>query len=65
MRKVVASLGVVMVAGAVVSGCSFNFGAGGPSTVSKEDLQKDISDKLANAGQKPESVTDLRRQSGR
>jgi hypothetical protein len=44
---------------AAVSGCTINFGSpSAPSApkVSKEDLQKDISQRLANAGQAPQSV---------
>ena len=52
MRRIVVALGVV----AAVSGCSFSIGGGTP-TVSQDDLQKDISKRLSEAGEKPESVT--------
>jgi len=54
----------IVAAGAVacapVAGCTINIGnPAGPSTpkVSKADLQKDISQRLANAGQTPQSVS--------
>ena len=52
MRRIAVALGAV----AAVAGCSFSIGGGTP-TVSQDDLQKDISDRLAKAGEKPESVT--------
>jgi hypothetical protein len=48
------------VACAAVSGCTINIGNRNPSStakVSKEDLQKDISRRVTNAGQTPQSVT--------
>ena len=42
--------------GAILTGCSFSIGGGKP-VVAKSDLQKDISERLDKAGQKPQSVT--------
>lgn len=56
MRRVVAAVGALAVACAAASGCSFNVGVGKP-TVSRNDLQNDISDQLSKAGEKPQSVT--------
>jgi Domain of unknown function (DUF4333) len=54
---VVAVFGAAAVIGATVSGCSFNVSVGGKPTVAKEDLQKDITDRLSKGGNTPESVT--------
>lgn len=54
---VVLALGAVVLSGSALSACSFNFSAGGKPTVAKTELQKDISERLEKAGQKPESVT--------
>ncbi len=43
-------------AGGALAGCSFSIGSGTP-VVAKADLQKDISDRLDQAGAKAESVT--------
>ena len=56
MRRVVAAVGALAVVCAAASGCSFNVGVGKP-TVSRNDLQNDISDRLSKAGEKPQSVT--------
>jgi hypothetical protein len=56
MRKFLVAIGVAMTAGAVLCGCSFSASVGGV-TVAAADLQKDISSKLENSGQKPQSVT--------
>jgi hypothetical protein len=43
---------------AAIAGCSFSFQAGaGAPVVSKADLQKDITDRLKQAGETPQSVT--------
>jgi hypothetical protein len=45
---------------AAISGCTVNIGGHAPpnaASVSKEDLQKDISQRLTDAGQTPQSVT--------
>jgi hypothetical protein len=57
MRYLVAALGAVVVGCAAVSGCSFHLGSNSKPTVSQDDLQKDISDRLSKAGDKPQSVT--------
>jgi hypothetical protein len=47
----------LVLAGGLLSGCSFSVGSGGGKPiVSKADLQKDISERLEKAGQKPQSV---------
>ncbi|WP_167102191.1 DUF4333 domain-containing protein [Mycobacterium sp. DL592] len=56
MRRTGAILAALVLSGAALSGCSFSASTGKP-VVDKADLQKDISDRLAKAGQKPESVT--------
>jgi hypothetical protein len=56
MRTVVIAVSAVVVACGALSGCSFSGGIGNP-TVAKVDLQKDISDRLTKAGEKPQSVT--------
>jgi hypothetical protein len=56
MNTHLTALGAAAVTAAALAGCSFSIGGGTP-TVAKADLQKDISDRLGKAGQKPESVT--------
>jgi hypothetical protein len=53
-------VGAVAVACAAVSGCTINIGSNAPpatAKVSKSDLQKDISARVAKAGRVPESVS--------
>lgn len=57
MRQIVAALCAVGVGCVALSACSFEFGAKGNPTVSQEDLQADISDRLSKSGEKPQSVT--------
>ena len=60
MRRVGVWSGVVIGAvalGVGLSGCSFSASVGGPPVVAKADLQKDITDRLTEAGQTPKSVT--------
>lgn len=61
MRKAVTAVAAVAVVCAAVSGCTINLGHPDQSNtapkVSKEDLQKDISQRLTAAGQAPQSVT--------
>jgi Domain of unknown function (DUF4333) len=57
MRTLTTALGVLVSAGALVSGCSVPTGTDGKPTVSKGALQTDIADLLAKAGEQPESVT--------
>jgi Domain of unknown function (DUF4333) len=56
MRRTGAVLAAMAVIGLTLTGCSFRVGTGGPPVVSKADLQKDISERLEKAGQKPKSV---------
>jgi hypothetical protein len=56
MKTVLIAVSALAVAGAALSGCSFSGSIGTP-TVAKADLQKDISDRLTKAGEKPQSVT--------
>lgn len=51
MRILVTGMGALVLAGVVLSGC------GGGPLVSKDALQKDISDRLATAGQAAQSVS--------
>ena len=57
MRMVTAVLGGVAIVCALVSGCTFSAGVKSTPSVSKDDLQKDIADRLTKAGEQPESVT--------
>lgn len=60
MRTAMTAVAAAAVACAAVSGCTINIGNRNPSStakVSKEDLQKDISQRVTNAGQTPQSVT--------
>jgi hypothetical protein len=41
----------------VLSGCTFSAGVNSAPSVSKDDLQEDIADRLTKAGEQPESVT--------
>ena len=56
MRRTGALLAAMAVIGVTLTGCSFSIGSSGPPVVAKADLQKDISDRLEKAGQKPKSV---------
>ena len=57
MRKLVSvTLGCVGLACATLSGCSFNASVNSTPTVSKDALQKDITDKVTKAGATPKSV---------
>jgi Domain of unknown function (DUF4333) len=57
MRTMIAALGALATAGALVSGCSANLGTDGKPKVSKRALQTDIAGRLTKAGEQPESVT--------
>jgi hypothetical protein len=60
VRTAMVAVAAAAVVCAVVSGCTINFGnpsSQSSATVSKDDLQKDISQRLANAGQLPQSVS--------
>ena len=56
MRRTGAILVAMAVSGMMLTACSFSVGTGGPPVVAKADLQKDISERLEKAGQKPTSV---------
>jgi hypothetical protein len=56
MRRVVVALGAGVVGYAVLSGCAPS-NLGGPPTVLQDELQQDISQRLTNGGERPESVT--------
>jgi hypothetical protein len=55
LPRVGAALAAAGLAGAVLAGCSFSASTG--VSVSKTDLEKDISERLEKAGQKPQTVT--------
>jgi len=55
MRRTGAVLAAMAVTAVTLTGCSFSVGTGG-LVVAKADLQKDISERLEKAGQKPKSV---------
>jgi hypothetical protein len=57
MRMLMAALGVLVTAGALVSGCGVEVGADRKPIVAKDALQTDIADRLTKAGEQPESVT--------
>jgi Domain of unknown function (DUF4333) len=57
MRTTLAVLGAVAVGWAALPGCSFEFGTTSTPTVSQNDLQNDISQRLSEAGEQPQSVT--------
>lgn len=57
MRRTGAVLTAVALTGMTLTGCSFSVGSGGAPVVAKADLQKDISDRMEKAGEKPKSVT--------
>jgi Domain of unknown function (DUF4333) len=60
VRTAMTAVAATAVACAAVSGCTINLGNPTPSgtaKVSKEDLQKDISQRVTNAGQTPQSVS--------
>jgi hypothetical protein len=56
MRAFVLAVGAATMTCATLSGCSSSIG-GGPPTVARAALQRDISARLDKAGQKPQSVT--------
>jgi Domain of unknown function (DUF4333) len=57
MRTATAVVGGLAIVCAVLPGCAFSAGVNSTPTVSKDDLQKNISDRLTKAGEQPESVT--------
>ena len=57
MHSVTTVVGAVGTIGALISGCSASAGGGDKAAVSKAVLQTDIANRLAKAGEKPQSVT--------
>lgn len=57
MRTEPATLGALAAAVALACGCSFTAGLETAPTVSKGALQTEITDRLASAGEQPQSVT--------
>ena len=57
MRTVTAVLGGLAIVCAVLSGCTFSAGVNSTPSVSQDDLEKNIADRLTKAGEQPESVT--------
>ena len=60
MRSVIAAVGAAAACAAAASGCTINVGthtAPATAEVSKADLQKDVSNRVAEAGQVAQSVT--------
>jgi Domain of unknown function (DUF4333) len=57
MRTTLAVIGAVGVGCGALSGCSFEFGTTSTPSVSQDDLQNDVSKRLSEAGEKPQSVT--------
>jgi len=52
----ITAVGALATIWALVSGCDASVGIGGPPTVDKKALQTDIANRLAKAGEQPESV---------
>lgn len=57
MHTAAAALGALGAAAAVLCGCSATSEVGIAPTVSKDALQREITDRLASAGEAPQSVT--------
>jgi Domain of unknown function (DUF4333) len=57
LRTVITAVGALATVWALVSGCHASVGVGGPPAVGKDALQTDIANRLATAGEKPQSVT--------
>jgi hypothetical protein len=57
LHAVTTTVGVLATVGALVSGCNGSVGVGGKLAVGKDALQTDIANRLAKAGEKPQSVT--------
>ena len=57
MHTVIAAVGASATVWALVSGCDTTVAIGGKATVSKDALQTDIANRLAKAGEEPQSVT--------
>ncbi len=57
MHTVVTAVGALATLWAMVSACDASVGVGGKPTVGKRALQTDIANRLAKAGEQPQSVT--------
>ena len=57
MHSVITAVGASATVWALVSGCDTTVGVGGKAAVSKDALQTDIANRLAKAGEQPQSVT--------
>jgi hypothetical protein len=57
LHTVISALGALATVWALVSGCDANGGLGGKPAVGKDALQADIANRLAKAGEQPQSVT--------
>jgi hypothetical protein len=57
MQTLMKVVGAAALVCATTVGCSFSIGGDDTPTVAKADLETDISNRLENVGQKPESVT--------
>src|SRR4051794_26073905 len=57
LHTVITTAGALAAVWALVSGCDASVGVGGKPAVGKEALQKDIANRLEQAGEKPQSVT--------
>ena len=57
MHTVTTAVGALATVWALVAGCDATVGLGGTPAVGKDALQTDIATRLANAGEKPQSVT--------
>src|ERR1700761_1007501 len=57
LHTVTTAVGALATLGALVSGCADSDAAGGKGVVGKDALQTDIADRLAKAGEQPQSVT--------
>jgi len=57
LHSVITAVGASATVWALVSGCDTTMGVGGKAAVSKDALQTDIANRLAKAGEQPQSVT--------
>jgi hypothetical protein len=57
LHTVTTAVGALVTLGALVSGCDASVGVDGKQAVGKDALQTDIANRLAKAGEQPQSVT--------
>jgi hypothetical protein len=57
LHTVTTAVGALATLGALLSGCDASVGVGGKPAVGKDSLQTDIANRLAKAGEQPQSVT--------